>query len=434
MRTLLQPRYVIGLVALVAATYLWGASTLDSAKQRHRREVVRMGSGLARGLTILADTLPADQRDQRLGAMMSERLSFRRPLRRVELRRDNRLVASVTNPAPQRTAGPVVEARFILEGEKDPAYWQQGRPGKPPWLWNGDPTGRQHTRLELIVALDPELPPDRERDVYQRILSMSLLAWLLVGAVAWAWARSLASRDMARRLERDRAELSRLTDLNLAASGLAHETKNPLGIIRGVAQRMARAADASQRTRDGAEIILEEADRAASRLGDFINFAQLPAPNWGSVQPGQVIARLVEVLGADFEAAGVGLSWESAEAHTRCDRAMLEQVLVNLLLNSLQACSAATPPTSVHVSFSIEDGLGLMRVDDTGAGMNEDLVAAAFRPYVTGRADGHGLGLAVVKRICEQHGWTVGLQSTPGVGTTVTIEGLSMHTANVEEA
>lgn len=173
--------------------------------------------------------------------------------------------------------------------------------------------------------------------------------------------------------------------------------------------------------RDGATQILDAADRASARLSDFITFARMPAPVMQPVAVREALGRVVAALRADFAEARVGLELDAEDVRVECDGAMLEQLVVNLLLNSLQASS---PGTATRVSLARRGGGLELAVADQGKGIAPELLPDVFRPYVTGRPDGHGLGLAIVQRIADQHGWAVAVDTAVGRGTTFRVTGL----------
>jgi signal transduction histidine kinase len=212
-----------------------------------------------------------------------------------------------------------------------------------------------------------------------------------------------------------------LQELGLAAVGLVHETKNPLGIIRGLSQRIANREMDPEGARETAETILEEVDRTASRLGDFLAFARPPALELEPVELPVFLGEIRALLSGEFETAGLDLKVEEGMPCIKADPDLLKQLVVNLLLNSLRASTAGG---RVELSASRTDGNIRLGVRDRGSGIPPDIRADVFKPYVTGRTDGHGLGLAIVKRIADEHGWTIELDSEPGQGTEVVVSGL----------
>ena len=130
------------------------------------------------------------------------------------------------------------------------------------------------------------------------------------------------------------------------------------------------------------------------------------------------MGRITAALGQDFEASSVRLLVEPTALTIQCDPEMLQQILVNLLLNSL---AASKPGSLVSIRLVPDREQAILVVEDQGHGIAPDLLQRVFQPYVTGRPDGHGLGLAVVKRIVDEHGWSIDIQSEVGRGTRVCV-------------
>ena len=172
-----------------------------------------------------------------------------------------------------------------------------------------------------------------------------------------------------------------------------------------------------------AEDIMEEVDMTVARLGDFLAYARSRTPEKREVDARRVIGRAAELLEPDYEAAGIELDIACDPLRIKAEPEMLQQVLVNLLLNSLNACPEGA---KVRVEVSGNHETASLQVTDNGPGIPEDLKKDVFKPYVSGRQDGHGLGLTIVRRMAEAHGWQVDLESSPGKGTTVTISGISV--------
>jgi len=244
-------------------------------------------------------------------------------------------------------------------------------------------------------------------------LSVSVAAWIMV----------IRSRLLAEQLRTERARSAHLEDLGLAAAGLAHETKNPLGIISGIAQQIARTPELPEQIKGMIETIIDEVDKSASRLGCFMTFAKQREIEMVRLDVQGLAVRIAEILGPEFAAAGVRLEVNCEPMTIVADEDMLRQVLVNLLLNSLQAS-----PEGGRVEVRMErHGLrAALVVADQGCGVSPELLADIFKPYVAGNPNGHGLGLAIVKRFVEDHGWTITADSQLNRGTVITISGIRL--------
>jgi two-component system, NtrC family, sensor histidine kinase HydH len=246
-------------------------------------------------------------------------------------------------------------------------------------------------------------------------------AVLLLCASITAWVMAIRSRILAEQLKAERARSAHLEDLGLAAAGLAHETKNPLGVISGIAQQIARTPEVPEQSRMLIETIIDEVDKSASRLGHFMTFAKHREIKAVALNIQEVVSRIAEVLQAEFDASGVSLLVSCPAAIIIADEEMLGQVLVNLLLNSLQASPEGS---AINVGMQFQGARASLVIKDQGRGIPPELLQNIFKPYVTGNPDGHGLGLAIVKRFVEDHGWTITADSQPGEGTTICISGI----------
>jgi two-component system sensor histidine kinase HydH len=246
-------------------------------------------------------------------------------------------------------------------------------------------------------------------------------AILLLTASVAAWIMVIRSRLLAEQLRTERARSAHLEDLGLAAAGLAHETKNPLGIISGIAQQIARNPEMPEQCKIMLETIIDEVDKSASRLGHFMTLAKHREINTVQLDIHELAARIAEILQPEFDVAGVALEMNCPLMTIVADEDMLRQVLVNLLLNSLQA----SPENSrVTVRMERHGARATLVVADQGRGILPELLPDIFKPYVAGNPDGHGLGLAIVKRFVEDHGWTIKADSQLNLGTVITVSGI----------
>lgn len=246
-------------------------------------------------------------------------------------------------------------------------------------------------------------------------------ALVCILAVTAVWIAGIRRRILTEALAAERLRSTHLEELGLAAAGLAHETKNPLGIIMGLAQQIATRPGIPADSQVMLEHIMDEVDKASSRLGNFMSFARQRTPDTGPVRLDHLCREIREVMQPDFESRGVELSIEVPRKTVVADRAMLRQILVNLLLNSLHASPAGT---TTRVVLRPQGARLALTVEDQGHGIPPDLLPDIYKPYTSGSASGHGLGLAIVKRMVEAHGWRIQANSAPPRGTTMTILGI----------
>jgi len=237
---------------------------------------------------------------------------------------------------------------------------------------------------------------------------------LVCVALAWrATVRMAEARGRARLLE---VEARHLRELSQAAAGLAHETRNPLGLVRGWAQQLAQADPGSAGQRERAQSMVEECDRITSRINQFLAYAKPCEPAAESVDPAEVIEQLAVLLQPDLETKNLTLEYHVADPGRtiQADREMLRQALFNLAQNAIHFS-----PEGGAVEISVgggQDGACRIEVADRGPGVPADKVDALFSPYFTTRPGGTGLGLAIVSRIATAHGWRFEYAPRPGGG------------------
>ncbi len=281
------------------------------------------------------------------------------------------------------------------------------------------------TRATLRVGLDGS--------ALQRAATQTMWRSLLVGLVLTGFAVSAAGFAVVSRLrarEREEAgkrlaeaETARRRSERLAAAGaltagMAHEVRSPLNAIGLAAQRLERKLSHESDLQQIAGRIRVEVDRLEGVLRGFLELAS-PVSDRRSENDLADVAREVQDLLSD-EAAdrGVHLDDVGGSASTRADRESIHRAIVNLVRNAIQA---SPPGGRVTVMAEKSDGRALLRIQDQGAGLDPDLEGRFFDPFVTGRNTGTGLGLALVKRVAEEHGGSITLANRDGGGAEATL-------------
>ncbi|HPP51729.1 MAG TPA: HAMP domain-containing sensor histidine kinase [Thermoguttaceae bacterium] len=249
------------------------------------------------------------------------------------------------------------------------------------------------------------------------------IALVLCTALAgWMGFRLLQTRTRTQLLE---MEARHLRDLSQAAAGLAHQTRHPLGLLRGWAQRLAQSDLQSDEARQRAHALMEECDRLTARLNQFLAFARPRDPEPEPVSLGDLIRELEVLLQPDWESKQLRFRYHpppDGADMVEADRDMLRQALFNLVQNAIQAS-----PEGGEIAIRLtkwDDGRCRLSVADQGPGVPEEDQAKLFTPYFTTREGGTGLGLAIVRRIAAAHGWQVGYQQRGEGGSVFWIAGL----------
>jgi two-component system sensor histidine kinase HydH len=192
----------------------------------------------------------------------------------------------------------------------------------------------------------------------------------------------------------------------LAAAGLAHETRNPLNIIRGRAQMIAQQPGTPADLREKSREIINEADKVAAQLNEFINYSRPREVRRTKVGLSAVVNEVVRALNYDLEEKKIKLEVNGEQINVEADEQMLRQVLFNLLLNAIQAVDGEGG--EIHVTADRRNGTtAVLEVRDNGVGVPPDRRSEIFKPYFTTQKSGTGLGLAVVQQIVLAHGWEI---------------------------
>jgi signal transduction histidine kinase len=252
--------------------------------------------------------------------------------------------------------------------------------------------------------------------------SIVAAGWSVVLCVALMWLASVRlaeARGKARTLE---MEARYFRDLSQAAAGLAHETRNPLALIRGWTQRLADSGANCADGRRQAQAIIEECDRLTARINQFLAFARPSEPKLERLDPAELIEQLAALLEPDLSAKNLTLARPTTGCQILADRELLRQALFNLLQNAVQA---SAENQIIHTTVICRrDGRVRIEVADCGPGVSPEASEKLFMPYFTTRAGGTGLGLAIVRRIAAAHGWEVGYTPRSGGGAIFWLDGI----------
>ncbi len=241
------------------------------------------------------------------------------------------------------------------------------------------------------------------RDLWMRAVIMTLATVLALGS-GLAWHNISRLSDLQIRLVRASELNTHLKEMNLAAAGLAHETRNPLNIIRGLAQMISRQPDAAEELRKKSRDILDETDKVTAQLNEFINYSRPREVRRSALNLNSVVAEVVRALTFDLEEKQINLQIKGEPLTILADEQLLRQMLFNLLLNAVQAANHSGQIEVVSEQRGTEAQID---VRDTGPGVPAERRTEIFKPYFTTQKTGTGLGLAVVQQIVLAHGWEI---------------------------
>jgi two-component system, NtrC family, sensor histidine kinase HydH len=233
-----------------------------------------------------------------------------------------------------------------------------------------------------------------------------------------------------RQLQRAQAEArrsERLAALGQLSAGLAHEIRNPLGVIKGSAEMLnQKLQDSNPLASELAGYISSEVNRLSVLVTRFLNFAR---PLRAELAPHNISDLLDHAAGSVREASvrnpgqvapvTVQKNYAADLPLVPLDEALFEQAFINLVQNAYEAMGERGGTLHLEVVRSHQNGhAGVeVRVKDSGPGVPAELREQIFNPFVTTKASGVGLGLSIVSKIVDEHRGTIRVESSPGDGT-----------------
>ncbi len=243
--------------------------------------------------------------------------------------------------------------------------------------------------------------------------------------------RELAERlaETNRRLEHAQAEArrsERLAALGQLSAGLAHEIRNPLGVIKGSAEILTQKLQASDElARELAGYISTEVNRLSALVTEFLDFAR---PLHAQLHPADLTAlldRVLQIVAGRFSAETVRVERHYADGLplVALDESLCEQAFLNLVQNAYEAMEDHGGTLRADVQLTTQnDREGVeLRLADTGPGVPEDLREEIFNPFVTTKKTGVGLGLSIVSKIVDGHHGSIHVENAPGGGAVFTL-------------
>jgi signal transduction histidine kinase len=286
----------------------------------------------------------------------------------------------------------------------------RSRNRRPPWM-----RGMDEKEYEALIA---------KRELHGLVLAMStdtmqakclhdlwlrsiiaFFAGVSALGAGLAWGNVSKTYQLQIRLVRVSELNTHLKEMNLAAAGLAHETRNPLNIIRGMAQMLSKQPDAPAEIREKTRTIIDQTDIVTAQLTEFINYSRPREVRRTAISLNSVLNEVVRTLGYDLEEKKVRLETSGEQFSIEADDQLLRQALFNLVLNAIQAVG---PNGQIQVVTRRQNNSeGFIEIRDDGPGVLPEHRAEIFKPYFTTQPKGTGLGLAVVQQIVLVHGWEI---------------------------
>ena len=239
-----------------------------------------------------------------------------------------------------------------------------------------------------------------------------------------AVASQLAASILARQRRQEEQKNERLASIGQMLSGVLHDFKNPMAIISGYVQFMARADDPEKR-REFAQNILRQLEQLNQMTRELLSFARGDQTLLlRKVFMHQLMDEVEELLRPELESRGVELLITLEYRNdARVDQVKLKRAILNLARNAAEAMAPQGGGRfAIHVSQDADAKQLVLALSDTGPGIPPEIQDTLFESFVTqGKKDGTGLGLAIVQKIVQEHEGQISFTTQPGQGTTFTI-------------
>jgi two-component system, NtrC family, sensor histidine kinase HydH len=256
-----------------------------------------------------------------------------------------------------------------------------------------------------------------------RPVPLSVSATRIINEAGGFVGQMLILRDLGevRRLQDEIRRQEKLAALGGLAAGVAHEIRNPLSSIKGLATYFAGQFEDGSEPRQAAGVMVQEVDRLNRVISELLDFARPTDLSRGVTELPPLIDRSIQLI--QQEAANQDIRIQLQIADDLCpvlvDADRIAQCLLNIYLNAIQAMEeGGTLTVRCHMGSNRQVHLA---ISDTGPGIAADHLSMIFDPYFTTKNKGTGLGLAIVHKIAEAHEARLKVESTPGAGATFTL-------------
>lgn len=242
-----------------------------------------------------------------------------------------------------------------------------------------------------------------------------------IGSVADSINTMAEELEKKEKLEEQLARTEKLASLGQMISGVAHEIRNPLGIIRGTVQLMERDFKNDTRLTEYIKIVKEQSDRESKVIQELLDYARPSKQMLIEMNINMLIKSVLSFTNKYIQDKHVKIINELEEkislVNIDCDK--IKQVFVNIIIN---ACEAMENGGTLKISTKEKDGFIITSFEDNGTGMDDEQIKNIFNPYYTTKASGTGLGLSISNGIIQLHGGFIEVISKKGEGSKFIIK------------
>ncbi len=283
--------------------------------------------------------------------------------------------------------------------------------------------------MSFLLLLGPQryIDPDQTKEFFLRVSILPVVGYLTHQLAESKRAEARRSQGVAEQLAEANRNLEaaeatarrseRLAALGQLSAGLAHELRNPLGTMKASAEMLGRSVGPENEVaHEMAQFISSEVDRTNSLVTRFLDFARPLAVRLEVADITEVLDKAVDEITRRQPPLDITI-YKNYSPDIRPfphDPELMRSVFYNLLLNAAQA---SPPKGSVTVKTRPLDGMVEVAVIDCGSGIDKKHLENVFNPFFTTKAQGVGLGLAIVSKIIDEHGGKIAVESEVGSGT-----------------
>ena len=223
-----------------------------------------------------------------------------------------------------------------------------------------------------------------------------------LGDLAKAFNAMAARLREARDEQAQRFQKDKLSAMGELSAALAHEIRNPIGIINTSAALLDKPDYTPEKKAELTRMIREESLRVANLVQDFLQLSRHRQPNFAVIDPAQPLERALELALAGATAVTVHKTFQHHDAKIQADAGLLQQAWGNIFTNALQAMSGKE--RIFWISSGVEDGRVYLSVEDNGPGVPAEIMPRLFEPFFTTKEQGTGLGLTIAYTLAEANG------------------------------
>ena len=252
------------------------------------------------------------------------------------------------------------------------------------------------------------------RQIFHREIGLFIILLFMVGSLV-LWFISLLKQNTHDMIKKEKG-----ATIGLLAQGLAHEIRNPLGIISTsasvVKEKLKKGSDEYQLT----EGMIDEVNRINQLVEQLLHLDGKQDQSKRRENPSHIIEEVIKLIITTSQKNKTSVNFEqnAGEKNILCNRNQIKQVLLNILLNGIQASS---PNGNILIKTYVQNKMYAIEIHDDGPGFNPKDLERAFEPFFTTKNNGTGLGLFIAKNIIEFHKGSLTIHSKQNVGTTISI-------------